>query len=258
MLSLDDPRWSEMEGGYRMPFDPRSLFAKLQANQAVKGVWDALWQELHHQGDVGEVSYAAVPHLVRIHRERGVPDWNTYAIVATIELARDSVRNPAIPAWLKPGYDNAIQELADLGRDELARVDEGESVRSILAILAITKGARIYGRILADFSEEEILELGKEVWGTEADSRFGAPYDHMSENINLIRLLSELCTDLGFSLPLRDPARFEKLLPSGIDAFTDAIFLAEGLDPHMEKQLRIKVRERVATHFAGWQGDRAE
>jgi hypothetical protein len=247
-----------MEGGYRIPFDPRPLFAKLQANQDVEAVWNKLWNDLHHQGDVGEASYAAVPHLVRIHRERGVADWNTYAIVATIELARDSARNPPIPAWLEPGYDNAIQELADLGREELPRVDDGESVRSILAILAIAKGARIYGRILADFSEEEVLELGKEVWGTEADSRFEAPCDHLSENIKLTRLLSELCTDLGFSLPLRDPARFEKLLPSGIDAFTDAIFLAEGLDPQMEKQLRRKVRERVANHFAAWPRDGAE
>jgi hypothetical protein len=99
-----------------MPFDPRPLFAQLQANQDVKRVWDELWEGLHHQGDVGEVSYAAVPHLVRIHRERGAPDWNIYAIVATIELARDSARNPPIPPWLKPGYDHAIQELADLGR----------------------------------------------------------------------------------------------------------------------------------------------
>jgi hypothetical protein len=32
-------------------------------------------------------------------------------------------------------------------------------------------------------------------------------------------LLSELCADLGFCSPLRDPARFEKLLPFGIDGF---------------------------------------
>ena len=80
----------------------------------------------------------------------------------------------------------------------------------------------------------------------------------LSENIKVARLLSELCADLGFSLPLRDPACFEKLVPLGIDAFTDAVFLAERLDPQMEKQLRIKVRERVETHFAGWQRDRAE
>lgn len=56
MLKLDDPRWSEMEGGYRIPFDPRPLFGKLQANQDVETVWNELWNELHHQGDVGEAS----------------------------------------------------------------------------------------------------------------------------------------------------------------------------------------------------------
>ena len=148
-----------------MPYDPRPMFAKLQSNEDVKAVWDELWDELHHQGDVGETSYAAVPHLVRIHRERGVPDWNTYAIVATIELARDSGKNPPVPNWLKPAYDNAIQELADLGRAELGLVSDKETVRCILAILAIANGARVYGRLLADFSEDEVLELEKQAFG---------------------------------------------------------------------------------------------
>jgi hypothetical protein len=165
MLSLDDPRWDEMNGGYREPFDPRPLFSKLQAGHDVDAVWAELWQELHHQGDVGEASYAAVPHLVRIHRQRGVKDWNTYAIVTTIELARDSRENPPIPTWLKQEYDSAIRELADIGLAELTVATDTEMVRSILAILAISKGARIYGRILSEFSEDEVLELEKQAFG---------------------------------------------------------------------------------------------
>jgi len=57
----------------------------------------------HHQGDVGEASYAAVPHPVRIYHKRAVIDWKTYAIVAVIELARDERKNPEIPQWLS-GY----------------------------------------------------------------------------------------------------------------------------------------------------------
>src|SRR5579862_2256300 len=114
MLSLDDPRWTKMKGGYRIPFDPRPAFSRLEAGQNVQPVWAELWQELHHQGDVGEASYAAVPHLVRIHRERAEVDGNTYGIVSTIELARDSRKNPPIPEWLLEGYERALRDLSDL------------------------------------------------------------------------------------------------------------------------------------------------
>src|ERR1700676_3971721 len=88
MLSLDDNRWTNMTGGYRVKCDPRPLLAQLESEQTRKTAWPGLWEELHHQGDAGEASYASVPHLVRIHRTSGVVDWNTYAIVAIIELAR--------------------------------------------------------------------------------------------------------------------------------------------------------------------------
>ena len=87
MLSLDDKRWRDFSGGYRVPFDPRPLLSKLETEDDTKDVWRELWGELHHQGDVGEASYASVPHFVRIYRQRDAIDWNTYAIVAIIELA---------------------------------------------------------------------------------------------------------------------------------------------------------------------------
>jgi hypothetical protein len=33
----------------------------LQSNTDSSKAWDELWNELHHQRDVGEASYAAVP-----------------------------------------------------------------------------------------------------------------------------------------------------------------------------------------------------
>jgi len=159
MLSLDDERWSSLNGGYRVPFDPRPLLRKLEAGTDVRAVWDGLWRGLHHQGDVGEASYAAVPHLVRIHRQRGVVDWNTYAIVATIELARGRGTNPEVPASLRQGYQEAIDQLAETGLRELPHAEGQEAIRSILAMLAIWKGARTYGQVLSSFSEDELLQL---------------------------------------------------------------------------------------------------
>jgi hypothetical protein len=68
---------------------------------------------------VGEASYAAVPHLVRVHRERRKFDWNTYAIVGVIELARDNGKNPKVPKWLEEDYFKSIRDLAEIGASEM-------------------------------------------------------------------------------------------------------------------------------------------
>jgi hypothetical protein len=161
MLSLDDNRWESLDGGYRMRFDPRPQLSRLQTNNDTKAAWNDLWEELHHQGDVGEASYAAVPHLVRIYRERGGDYWNTYAIVAIIELARSIGKNPEVPKWLEEGYFRAIRELAEVGAVEIFRATDPTDIRAILSILAIAAGSRVHARFLLIYSEEELLEFEK-------------------------------------------------------------------------------------------------
>jgi hypothetical protein len=159
MLSLDDQRWQDLEGGYRIRFDPRPLFSELETNKNVKATWHELWEGLHHQGDVGAASYAAIPHLVRIYRRGGVIDWNTYAIVAVIELARDHGRNPKVPKWLEDDYFQAIRDLAEVGAVEVLQTKNPDEMRAILSILAISAGARTHARFLIDYSAEELLEM---------------------------------------------------------------------------------------------------
>ena len=132
----------------------------LESNVHVKEARHELWKELHHQGDVGEASYAAVPHLVRIYRERGAIDYNTYAIVAVIELARTSGNNPEVPEWLKEDYFKAIRELAEVGANEVLKAKSPDESLSMLSILAISAGARTHARFLLDYSDEEMLEMG--------------------------------------------------------------------------------------------------
>jgi hypothetical protein len=158
MLSYDDERWDHLHGGYRMPFDPRPLLRKLESGQENAAVWHELWGELHHQGDVGEASYASVPHIVEIHRKSGVVNWNPYAIVACIESAR-TAGNPNVPDWLEKDYFRSIQELSQIGIAEISRANEPEAVRAILSIIAIAKGLRNHGRFLLEYSEEELLDL---------------------------------------------------------------------------------------------------
>jgi hypothetical protein len=159
MLAQNDPRWSTLKGGYRMPLDPRPLVSQLEDSQFADGAWSELWNELHHQGDVGEASYAAVPLLVELHRKRGIADWNPYAIVSTIELARTEGSNPEIPEWLSDDYSRAIQELANIGIREIAVASDAESVRAILAVIAVAKGLRTHAKFLIEYSEDELQEI---------------------------------------------------------------------------------------------------
>jgi hypothetical protein len=159
MLSFEDRRWKELLGGYRTAFDARPSLQKLESNTRVKEAWHELWEELHHQGDVGEASYAAVPHLVRIYRQRGLIDWNTYAMVATIELARGKGKNPKVPGWLGKDYFQAIQKLAKIGAAEVLHSKNNEDIRAILSILAIAKDARKHAEFLLEYSEEELTDL---------------------------------------------------------------------------------------------------
>jgi hypothetical protein len=154
---LSDERWASLRGGYRVPYDPRPALHRLEQGDAA--AWDELWNELHHQGDIGEASFAAVPCLVRIHERRGGADWNTYGIIATIELARDGAGNPQIPPDLQHCYAAAWGHLVDMGLQELITAEDATLVNSILGVVAIAKGQRTLGRIAAHFTEDERIAL---------------------------------------------------------------------------------------------------
>lgn len=159
MITPEDARWSNMTGGYKMPFDPRPLLKRLETDSDTTEVWHELWDELHHQGDIGEASFAAVPFLVRSYRNRGVLDWNTYAIVAIIELARKEGNNPDVPQWIENDYFQAIRELAEIGATEVLQAETAEDVRAILSIIAIEKGLRIHGELLLKYADDELRDI---------------------------------------------------------------------------------------------------
>jgi hypothetical protein len=65
-------------------------------------------------------------------------------------------------------------------------------------------------------------------------------------------LLEDLCTQHGYSMAALRLERFVELVPKGPDSFADAVLLAEGLDPGLEKQQRRHVRQFVAARFERW------
>ncbi len=164
-MSYDDPKWREMLGGYKIPYDPTPALKKLESGDDMDGAWEELWNELYHQGDLGEASYAVVPHLVRIHKENRNLDWNLYGFVSTVEIERKKIDNPAIPGWLEATYASALKDLLNVALYDLMQSDDSLTVRLILAFIVLAKGYRKFGALISDFDEDELDEVFEEYLG---------------------------------------------------------------------------------------------
>ena len=169
---MGPPSWQELCGGYRTPYDPRQAIHRLRDAPLDEETWTELWDELHHQGDVGEASYAAVPLLVEACWD-APRDWNVYALVATIEVRRQRTDNPALPSWVRPEYEAALSKLATLALADLERAADPLVIRSAMSIVALARGDRPLGALLAWTESSEIEEILDEVisWTTRYDQR---------------------------------------------------------------------------------------
>lgn len=117
MIPLDDSRWEQLDGGYRIPYNAAVPLKKLHlanTDEEFDSIFKELWNELHHQGDVGLASYFAVPHIIRIAKEKELINQNVFSLIASIEVHRHK-NNPVIPEEFEQDYLNSIQkELPEL------------------------------------------------------------------------------------------------------------------------------------------------
>lgn len=143
LLPLDDPRWQTYNGGYnRVPFDCVPLIRQLQADGPSESFWETVWDELHHQGDVGEATYAIIPYLAQHFIASDSLDSMLFGFVCVVELERHSHDNPPIPPELQPGYNWGIQQLLNAALAKpFAEWDE-YFLRYYVALLAAVKGRR--------------------------------------------------------------------------------------------------------------------
>lgn len=159
-LPLDDPRWQDLDGGYKQPYDASLPLRRMEAGE---DVWEELWDELHHQGDLGTASYAAVPHLVRLARQKR--DWNVYALVGLIETERHRKTNPSVPPWLLGHYQHAWEQLMQMALEDLSRPGEPILVQSALAVVAFGRRQTQLGAMLLQMDDSEISDWTEERLG---------------------------------------------------------------------------------------------
>lgn len=158
-LPLHDPRWQSLLGGYGIAYDPSCA---LEALERGENSWNELWENLHHQGDVGVASYAAVPHISRIASKLKPNTWEPYALLATIEIERHRKSNPSLPDWLAEAYMQAIRAMAEVGAAELLNAQDSLLVQSILGFLALAQGHIKLGALVSNIDQSEIDEAVEE------------------------------------------------------------------------------------------------
>jgi hypothetical protein len=155
----DDDFWGSLRGGRGEPYDPRPALTALEDGDA-EDAWDELWDNLQHQGDIGLASYAAVPEIVRLIASAPSADGRAYGLLAVIEEGhlRGWPSSPAMPEWLKDDYQAAWRAVLGPALRDLATATSDDDVRTILAVLAFSKGQPRLG-LIAMKSECEWREM---------------------------------------------------------------------------------------------------
>jgi hypothetical protein len=143
MIELNDNRWKEFDGGYRMPYDASIPLKRLEEStsaEEIDSVFAELWDELHHQGDVGLASYFSIPHIIRIAKEKKLFNYNVFGLVTTIEIERHK-DNPKLPEEFEESYLHSIQiELPELIKEVMIDKWDVTLASTVLSALAVSKG----------------------------------------------------------------------------------------------------------------------
>ena len=160
MIQLNDSKWKELEGGYRTPYDASIALKRLgETNnlEEVDEILAELWDELHHQGDVGLASYFAVPHLIKIARDKGFVNSNVLGLIAVIEVQRHK-KNPQIPKEYLESYLNSLNQIPELIESAKNREWDLEFTATALSVLAASKGQIKVAEALLNFDDEDVLD----------------------------------------------------------------------------------------------------
>ena len=162
-MDLQDRAWGLLDGGYRIPYDASKPLKKLKGILSQKErqeLFDELWENLHHQGNVGLASYLALPHLIDICIENKSLDRNFIGLCVTIENCRISEENPEIPSQYDDLYFGSLAKFEKYLSLNLKNINDRDAFRLTLALLATVNGQPRLGKaieILDEYAVDDFL-----------------------------------------------------------------------------------------------------
>lgn len=157
MLSLDSPRWAQLQHAYGEATDIPALLRQLDSLPDATGEsepWFTLWSALAHQGDVYSASFAAVPHVVAALAAQPLAATATYfQFPAWVEICRQRQELEVEPE-LAPAYFAALAQLPALAAAASARTWDHEMLACVLAAIAAAKGGADMAEAVQELTPE--------------------------------------------------------------------------------------------------------
>ena len=161
-MDLSNKIWSTLEGGYRIPYDASINLKQLISTndpKAISNIFIELWDNLHHQGDVGLASYLSVPQLVTICIHRKSVDWNFVGLCVIIERCRHDKHNPELPIEYTDLYFGALNQLERYLLDNFKSITDETTLRLTLALFATLNGQADLGKAIENLDEDTMQEF---------------------------------------------------------------------------------------------------
>mgnify|MGYP003390346784 CR=1 FL=1 len=162
MLSLDSPRWSELEDAYGSAGDIPALLRALEGLPPSEGEsepWFTLWSALAHQGDVYPASFAAVPHVIAALSSGPSRASSTYfQFPAWVEICRVTL-GIEVPSDLRSSYFEALSKLPQLVATAASQPWDEDQLLCALAAVAAAKGHTPLAEAVLELSADVIPEF---------------------------------------------------------------------------------------------------
>lgn len=162
MLDITADQWNNMNGGYKTPYNPSYIFELLSKDICSVEAWDLTWENLHHQGDIGEASYAIIPKLVDLYKESQSTDCQLYSYVSLIIQESHRKSNPKIPDWLIEDFSKSLSSLFEMALSDLKISDNKDWTISIVGFILAYKGLIKDSAAIISLDQSEIEEILEE------------------------------------------------------------------------------------------------
>ena len=161
-MELDDKIWSKLDGAHKTPYNASSALRKLKVAtrpDEFSSVFSDLWENLHHQGDLGLASYLSIPQLVSICIEKRSLDWNFIGLCVVIENCRLAGNNPELPAEFENLYFDSLANFEKYLLLNFKNLHDRNALRLSLALFAILNGQPELGKAIEILNDDEISVL---------------------------------------------------------------------------------------------------